>query len=519
MRVFVQGDEVLAQKNQASTTEPTALFRLSLISVCLLSALPLSLSAKDLGAYQLGDIAEQDIVATAPLTVTDDAATREIREREAGRVPLHLRYYIKSADDAEAELRRAFFVARTNFLEALDAAYPEHALTLTPDDVASRRFKEMAASSQKQTGGFPVPSDLAELWALGLQDGVFLEPLAARLREAMSHPIRSADPLPPELKPESVVRLVPLDSTNDIPKPQLASEHGTELFSTNLAPLARAREELQDSFPPDQRALGVFLASLLRPNCLVDRQLTLQLRESQTAGLVVQDHYAAGQVLVRKGQAIDAKALAALAQLREATAADTGAKPASPALAGVQAGRLSGPEWIVAIMAGLALVVAVLALRVAGRARALSLLPARIESGPLEAGASGPLTPEEMWRQRALRAELQVDKAREAARAGLLSHMARSLSNAFAQRLIASRSELVESQHKAAADMERIEDRIEVLHARMKDRVASYEKRIAELERELSSQTEASRELIKAEIKVIQRQLQVERARREIEFN
>ncbi len=60
--------------------------------------------------------------------------------------------------------------------------------------------------------------------------------------------------------------------------------------------------------------------------------------------------------------------------------------------------------------------------------------------------------------------------------------------------------------------MDQLGGRLDALQTRMQERIAAYEKRIQDLERELETQNEANRELIKAEIRAVQRQLKNEQS-------
>ena len=81
------------------------------------------------------------------------------------------------------------------------------------------------------------------------------------------------------------------------------------------------------------------------------------------------------------------------------------------------------------------------------------------------------------------------------------------------QGLFHQRAELLSSQQKAQVEMNALEQRLEQLHAPLQERIAAYEKRIAELEKDLSAKGEENRELIKAKIMLAKQQLTVERER------
>lgn len=92
-----------------------------------------------------------------------------------------------------------------------------------------------------------------------------------------------------------------------------------------------------------------------------------------------------------------------------------------------------------------------------------------------------------------------------------MAHLSRCLSQAFTRRLILDRQLLLEAQNKAAAEMAELEARLEKVHAPLQDRLVAYERRIAELEKELAARGEENRELLKAQIEFMRKQLESQR--------
>jgi hypothetical protein len=75
------------------------------------------------------------------------------------------------------------------------------------------------------------------------------------------------------------------------------------------------------------------------------------------------------------------------------------------------------------------------------------------------------------------------------------------------------RRELLNSQQKAEMEMRLLEQRLEQLQAPLQERIATYEQRIVELERELASKGQENRDLIQARISLARHQLAQERNR------
>lgn len=126
---------------------------------------------------------------------------------------------------------------------------------------------------------------------------------------------------------------------------------------------------------------------------------------------------------------------------------------------------------------------------------------------------------ETAWRERALQAEQRAAKVQEVVRSGMMGHLARWMSEKMTQKLVSQRAELLDAHQRAALEMADLEARLEQVHAPLQQRLQAYEKRIADLERELTLKGEENRELIKAKILLIRKQLEIEREKNRLEFN
>lgn len=472
-------------------------FGFCFLSFCLLALVPgHSLLAKELGDYHLGDVIEEDITTPVKLTVIDEEMTRVLKEREASRVPVHMDYYTNSANEAVAEFRSAFASTRVHFLGFVQAAFGKQ--RLTPREIASPRYEKMFAAFKIENTRFPVTTNLAQMWLTGQSDETFEAGIAAKLREAMEHPVRSPDTVPPEFKIGSTARLVMLANTNEMATPRMAEDRGNTVAKPDMISYDRTRSELEAAFSPEDHAIARYVSSFVRPNCIVDEALTRELRARRTDPVLAADHYQAGQVIARRGQVVDRKILAALEQLQEKT--DLSRLRENLQAEQLKAGAASRQKtWLVAGVTGILVVLVLIIWRLARRKPRATLLPARIAGG-------------------GLRAELP-SHGEEALRAGLLAHLTGLISNVFVRRLISQRAELLDSQEKAAAEVDELGARLASAHSRMQDRLLAYEKRIAELEKELETKDTENRELIKAELQSIRKQLEVERTSRQLGLN
>lgn len=123
------------------------------------------------------------------------------------------------------------------------------------------------------------------------------------------------------------------------------------------------------------------------------------------------------------------------------------------------------------------------------------------------------------WRRRALEAEARAEQAQAALKASLLPQLAQSLKEAVVQGLAAQRTELLQAQQAAAAEINALVHRLDELKVPMQDRLRSYEERIGELEKDLAERNEENRELLKMKIETTRRQLEAERARSRVDLN
>ena len=479
-----------------------------------LALLPASeLSAKIWADYKIGDPVDADLIAPKPLVVIDAEATEALRQKQAQQIPAVLRLCSRTTDDAETNFLSAVAKTRASFLDTLEPVFRQR--TLSAQNLSSSEFRQLVASFQEQNTLFPVTSLLAELWAAGESDDALVSPLTVRLREAMQAPI-CADALPAGIELGATVRLIAVAGTNEPVSLPFLDQHGFNQQRTNLVTLTSAKTALENSFPPEERATGKCLASFLRPNCVPDAELTRALRARATADTWVADCYQAGQVIARRGQIIDKKTKAAIDLLDRGTL-----------LARIQQRLI---DWIklappTALLTGAATVWAAFLIlitviwKLKKRGASASLLPAvkarsADETALLPAGAS-----EESWRTRALAAEQRAQQAQAVVRAGLWSHLARWMSDKLVQRLLWQHWHLLAAQQKAVEEMAELGERLEVVHARMHDRLQAYEQRIAELEKELEMKGKENHELIKAEINTIKRKLEIERAKGQVELN
>lgn len=474
-----------------------AFFLLILVCSALLVA-PAALRA-DVPAYKLGDVATEDVITPVALTVINPVATEALRAKEALKVPAVVRFRPQAADEAEAALRAAFTAARTNFADALYRTMkgkPE-----SERAIGGELFLRAVESARRRAEGFPMLDELAPVWARDESDAAIQTQWAFRLRTVMSLPIIPGK-APAVINSKNSIRLVLVDNLDDRPTPEAVDHSDRLVKGSQLASQPAARSQLLKSFADNEQTVARYVGKFLTTNALVDVELTVLLRSRRTEGLCVTDNYEPAEAVVKKGQILDRKALAALSALREKTVIGT----LQQKLAERPVTTPAEPDkhLITWIAGGFGVVVALLALilwRIRSRETA-SLLPVRVP----QVDASGADT---VWRERALTAEAKAEQARHAMRSGFTQWMREKV----VQGLFHQRAKLLSAQQKAEVEMHALEQRLEQLQTPLQERISAYEKRIAELEKDLAAKGEENRELIKAKITFAKQKLSVERER------
>jgi hypothetical protein len=481
--------------------------------------------AKDLAEYRPGDQVTEDIATPVPLMVVDPIATKALKDKEENRIPVIFRYNASALASVEAELRETFSLARSNFLFLMNSSFSH--TRLSDDQVETPQFQRVMESFKRRNKSFPLTEEMAREWARG--NVVLPEQIAlsARVHQAMAGLIRH-DNLTNAPKLGSLVLLVPVKSEEQTISLEDVKARGYNEPRTNVLTMSRARLALLETFSEEEMDMARFATRCLRENCFVESDLTRAARARHTDPLFVADNYQAGQIIARKGQLVDAKVMAALSQLQEKTAAGRLAAQVASEREKAEREQAAAAQirqsnkWLVIglVSAGgvLVLVLLTLALR---RRRESAMLPASL-SGGASVPLIGPTTETgdsqaaaDSWQQRAVAAEQKAQRAHAAIRAGVLAQLKQKLVGG----LLAQRGQMIEAQRSAAAELAELERRLNELHAPLQERLRVYEARIADLEKALAAKGEENRELIKAKIAMMRKQLATERSKNQLQFN
>jgi DNA-directed RNA polymerase subunit RPC12/RpoP len=95
-------------------------------------------------------------------------------------------------------------------------------------------------------------------------------------------------------------------------------------------------------------------------------------------------------------------------------------------------------------------------------------------------------------------------------RSALIPHLARMMMNRLVQALFAQREGLIDTQTEATRRMALLEQRITQAQENVHKKIAGYENRIAELERQLVAKEEEKRELMRQNFQLAKKALEAE---------
>lgn len=115
------------------------------------------------------------------------------------------------------------------------------------------------------------------------------------------------------------------------------------------------------------------------------------------------------------------------------------------------------------------------------------------------------------WQRRALAAEAAADQANAVLRAGLLPELSRWLKQKLVRKLITDREELITGQQAATRQVMAVDARLARIEAQMQHQNRAYIKRIEDLTAELQAAKEENRELIRARIAQVKKEMDAAR--------
>ena len=475
----------------------------------LLAGFALPLPATELAAYRVGDMATTDIVTPVALDVEDTVATAALQATRARQIPAVFRSFPDATNVMVRAFLAAFEQARTNFQAELVAEF--QAPTLDAATLASTDFDHLVTGFGVKYKNFPLPDELAAEWARGGDGQVIRDKLLTALQQAAAGRI-GPNALPDGMVVGDTIRLVPVTSVDQ--KLSLDTVLQCPLASAaSLTTLATAQAQFRRNFSAPHQSFARALAAFLQPNCLPDAPF-MQLTRGTVAGqMIVASHFDAGDILVHRGDLIDAKAKAVLTALKEklrsssATVVAESPQPAhppaaatlkpTPAAARIPTYNMPAP-----------------ALKTGVRHKALIITLAGISTGALLVffGQVSRKTKRTTGPSSAIQISPMILVADHAANANLAPEVTQAVREAVAQELASQRRELLLAHQAATEEIVALVHRLDELQVSSQERLHTYETRIQTLEKELAIRTEENRELLKLKIEMTRHQLETELA-------
>ena len=500
-------------------------------------------------AFQAGQVAPYDLVATVPFDVVNAQATAELKAKKAAYVPVIYRDYSRATNAMVKKYLAAFAEAHSKFASGLATTFQTN---ITDAVIASPDFGYYVTEFDVVNKNFPVTPELAAEWARGDSGEDLRDLWLSQLLDMMNRPVQPDD-LPPGFVVHRSIRLVPVKSLNAALTVDVA-RHGHSVPATNVITISHLRALFREGFRQDEQPMAEVLSGFLQPNCFPDPDMTQQARDFAVQQIVVSDHYETGQVIVRGGQVINAQAKAALDAMNEklipvtlnaqvaaehAHAVQDEARAQQAQQQAQQAQQAAQDAQVAAQLAQqqqqLAQANSALAESRAAQANAQA---AAMHAQELNAEmvAANVHTRNEwligalvgvlvlgllifmrlLWQRRKVAATVparleRMDKP--AIPSDFAPLLAQSLKEAIVQGLAAQRAELLEAQRQAATEIAELVDRLDRLHTPMQERLRAYQDRILELQKDLAQRTEENRELLKLKIEMMRQHMEKERSR------
>ena len=521
---------------------------------CALALICVSLQAGAAPAYSIGDKADHDIVATVPFDVVDDQATVALKNSQAQGIAAIYHQYNGQTNAMARNFLAAFEQAHQSFSKAVAAAY--HLPTIDNATIEASDFGYLVTAYNVQHKKFPLTTELAVTWARGGSGADLRDKWLKLLLAAMRQPVQP-DKVPAHFVFRKKIRVLPVKNVNEKFTFSYAWRFGHIISKDNLPTISSVRTKFRRQFSEADQPLAGALAQFLQPDCFPDTAITREARDYSVRQIVVSDHFDTGQVIVHRGDTIDAQALAALTAMDKAMVPGTLNQQVEAEQQQAQQERdLAQAERERAQAEQQAAQLAQQQQQQAQVDRALAQNQADQERAQANAMRQQALNAQELAQQTRVRNEWLVtalggvsvlallilwrfvaQQRRAGARlvpvnasgalrrleptsspaAELAPYLAQTLKDALVQGLAAQRAELLEAQRQAAVEIAELVHRLDALQAPMQDRIRAYQERIQELQKDLAERTAENRELLKMKIEMMRRQIEAERGR--VTFN
>lgn len=429
--------------------------------------------------YQTGDLADRTVTTPTRLIVEDTAATEAARLREGRRLPPLYRFDARVADLAADRFIKDYRQRHELFMQGLAREWP---LPLAAEEVASSRFADFQTAFRLAHPDFPLTEALAHAWATEANAHPLRDATISALRDTLRHYVVE-DELPPDAAGHAEVLLTAPVEAGGLTSGADVESRASRLQRRVMVPLAKVRSRLGSELAGQGNEWSDHAARFAAPNVTFDAVLTLAARAEYAREVVVSVEFQPGDSLSATAQPVSAVQAAALTALRQHYVTTAQARGLT--------------EWWPAALGLLLLVTGVFILRLS-RPRFHPAVMGNLIVSPVA---------------------LPQPTEAEALRQGLMQQLAGWLKQHFVQRLVQQRNDALAAEAQAAGHVDLINERLTRLQPEIRERVAEYERRIAQLERELTDANEVSSELIKTKISLARKELEIEKAKSNLVWN
>lgn len=426
---------------------------------------------------QSGDTAPTTVKTPVAFTVEDVRSTRHLRDQESRRIRPIFEYDSHSSERVANRFLEKYDSKQIQFTRRLQKNWK---LPLNTEQLASEDYANFLTEFRTIHPEFPLSDRLAEQWARNqLEDDVRRE-TANQIREQQRRYITSSAPQPAPASNHPEYWMMTKNTISDTLSMDEVKKQAHILPVKSVQSIAVAKKYFFESMPNREEEWKQFAMEFLEPNLVFSEQLTASTRHDATATLIVHREFKAGDDIVVTGGTVSETQSAALAKLGKHYAARN-------------TERQTSNLWL--ILVGTACVTVGFVIR--------SMNPgAGVSSVVVASGETGfPRTD-----------GVQLKR-------GLLDQMSRWLKEQFIVRLIDQRNEAIDNQAGASSKLEQINTRLNKLQPEIRERIATYERRIEDLEKELLESTAINRELIQSRILMARKELEIEKARSKVTWN
>ncbi len=260
--------------------------------------------------YQIGDVAQETVIATESFIVADPQEHPEIFEEVRTAIPPVYGYSTNIAFEVRQQVIQTWDSTQKEFIVALERVF--NTKVLKRSDTNSIMFKEFVVAFRAINKGFPVSDDHARRWAQGDESLDILKPFAQELEEFSTDYFIRPNDEPRTSSPDlDSVHLVSVQSFDDLDSETLSATQSL-VSRKQFLPLTEARKLFHEKHRRSSKAENKFISSAIRPNTQFLESISMERWEKAQGNLTGKITYNEGDPIIHEGELITAVAKEAL---------------------------------------------------------------------------------------------------------------------------------------------------------------------------------------------------------------